>query len=173
MSRILDWDEPDHWTVRHVAAHYGIAEGTVTREWVRWKEWPAPVAGVGKRGASRGRPMKVYMRSEVEAAVAAHTQANPEFGRPTQPAREWPRRDRVTLAEIARRLDRDYVEVRNYPRLYAATSSNPFPQAGPDGLRSWGEVIDWHKARPGMGNRRRTQSPQEMGPAQQTGEKSL
>lgn len=164
MSQILDWDEPHHWTVRHIAAHYQVAEGTVTREWVRWPQWPAAVKGLGKRTATRGRPMKVYRRTEVETAVEAHTRTNPEFGPPTQPPREWPRRDRVTLAETARRLDRDYVEVRNYPRHYPATSNNPFPATGPDGLRSWGQVIDWHRSRRGMGNRRNPTSPTQTQP---------
>ncbi|MGW1768680.1 hypothetical protein ACWCQL_32150 [Streptomyces sp. NPDC002073] len=154
MTRILVWDEPDHWTVRHVAEQYQVAEGTVTREWVRWPEWPAAAEGIGKRAGTRGRPMKVYKRSEVEAAVEAHRQSNPEFGPPAAPSREWPRNDRVSLAEISRRLDRDYVEVRNYPRLYPPASSNPFPLVGADRTRSWGEVIDWHGRRKGMGNRR-------------------
>ncbi|MFE0916036.1 MULTISPECIES: hypothetical protein [unclassified Streptomyces] len=159
MTRVLEWDDPDYWTVRHVAGHYQVAEGTVTREWVHWPEWPTALEGAGKRTATRGRPMKVYLRSEVEAAVEAHQKSNPEFGPPATPEREWPRKDRVSLAEIARRLDRDYVEVRNYPRLYPPASNNPFPTAGADRKRSWGEVIDWHGARRGMGNRRTPAEP--------------
>lgn len=138
--RILEWDEPEHWTVWHVAARYGVVAGTVTREWVHWEQWPQAVDGYGKRRTGRGRPLKVYRRSEVESAVVAHTCVSPEFGPPRQPEREWPFRDRVSLAEIARRLDRPYIEVRNYLRLYPPDSNNPFPHAGPESIRSWGGV---------------------------------
>ncbi|MYS81036.1 hypothetical protein [Embleya scabrispora] len=158
MTEIIPWDTPEFWTVHHVAAHYDVTEATVTREWVHWPQWPAATEGLGKRRATRGRPMKVYPRDAVEAAIRAHTTTNPEFGPPTRPDRHWPRHDRVTLAEIARRLDRDYVEIRNYPRLYPDDSTNPFPTTDTDGLRSWGEVIDWHTSRRGMGNRSTTKT---------------
>lgn len=166
---VLEWDDLEHWTVWHVAARYGVAAGTVTREWVRWKQWPQAVPGYGKRRSGRGRPLKVYRRSEVEKAVVAHARASPEFGPPRQPEREWPFRDRVSLAEIARRLDRPYTEVRNHPRLYPLEANNPFPLPGPDGMRSWGDVINWHRARPGMGFRRNNSAARRARPHPSTG----
>ncbi|MFE5030047.1 hypothetical protein ACFRAO_43890 [Streptomyces sp. NPDC056656] len=154
MVEILDWDDPEYWTVDQVADAYHVAAGTVSREWVHWSQWPPAAPQFGKRKAARGRPLKVYPRSGVEDAVTARREATPGAG-PAKPlAREWPALERVTLAEIARRLDRGYTEVRNYPRLYPPTSANPFPAAGPDRLRTWGEIAAWYGRRPGMGHHR-------------------
>ncbi|MGW2207056.1 hypothetical protein [Streptomyces sp. NPDC001774] len=106
-----------------------------------------------------GQARQVYARDRVKAAVELHRAKTPGFGPARPPARQWPRTDRVTLAEIARRLDRDYTEVRNYPRLYPPGANNPFPPAGPDGVRAWGDIADWQARRPGMGNRRTTNTP--------------
>ncbi|MGW6569259.1 hypothetical protein [Streptomyces sp. NPDC054975] len=156
MVEILDWDAPGYWTVAHIAAAYGVSEATVGKEWTKWPHWPAAADGIGKRRAARGRPSKVYPREAVKAAVDLQRAKTPGAGPADPPARQWPRKDRVSLAEIARRLDRDYTEVRNYPRLYPPGSNNPFPPVGHDERRAWGDVTDWQARRPGMGNRRTT-----------------
>ncbi|MEV6332227.1 hypothetical protein [Streptomyces sp. NPDC051909] len=158
MVEILDWDEPDYWTVAHIASAYGVSETTVTKEWTKWPHWPAAAEGLGKRRSTRGRPARVYPRQAVKDAVELQRSKTPGAGPALPPARQWPRKDRVTLAEIARRLDRDYTEVRNYPRLYPSAANNPFPPVGPDAMRAWGDVADWQARRPGMGNRRITRA---------------
>ncbi|MFB6836202.1 hypothetical protein [Streptomyces sp. NPDC056361] len=157
MVEILHWNAPDYWTVSHIAAAYGVSEATVSKEWTKRPQWPAAVDGIGKRRSTRGRPAKVYFRDfrdAVKAAVELHRANTSGAGPAPPPARQWPGKDRVTLAEIARRLDRDYTEVRNYPRLYPPGSNNPFPPVGPDRMRTWSDITGWQARRPGMGNRR-------------------
>ncbi|GAA1375992.1 hypothetical protein [Streptomyces beijiangensis] len=52
-NRILEWDDPQYWTVAEVADAYEVSAGTVTREWVHWHQWPPAAEGLGKRRSAR------------------------------------------------------------------------------------------------------------------------
>jgi hypothetical protein len=78
--------------------------------------------------------------------------ANRQAGGPPAASPDLDSEARVNLREIAERLGIAHSTIRRYPALYAR-GKNPFPAAGEDGRRRWGDVLAWHGRRYGSGPR--------------------
>jgi hypothetical protein len=151
--------QPQRITLREWAARIHRAPGTVQRAYTQAPGFPRAVGRRSRPGGPAGRRENEYLLAELDRWWAAKQAATRQAGGPPAARTDLDPEARVNLREIAEQLGITHGTVRRYPALYAR-GRNPFPAAGEDGRRRWGDVLAWHGRRYGSGPRAGRAAPQ-------------
>jgi hypothetical protein len=136
-------------TLAEWAPLIGRATSTVRRVYTQQPGFPRPVGRRPRPAGTGGRAEHEYVLAQLDGWLTAKRSGSRQAGGPPAAGQRDPDA-RLNLREIAGLLGIAHGTARRYPTLYAR-GSNPFPPAGGDGRRRWGDVLAWHQRRRGAG----------------------
>jgi hypothetical protein len=140
---------PRRVTLAEWAAQIGRKASTVRRGYTQQPGFPRPVGRRPRPADIAGRNENEYLLTQLNRWLATKRAGSRQASGPPAAAERDPD-TRLNLREVAELLGIAHGTVRRYPTLYAR-GSNPFPPAGGDGRRRWGDVLAWHERRRGAG----------------------